>query len=83
MSKADFDGEASPLDSEGGEQSRHGEGETQDTLHFSALSLQERGWISPPDSICTSSSESECSPADASVSESLRDPVEELVSLLL
>lgn len=80
--KADFDGGASSsFDSEGGEQSRYDEGETQETLQLSGLSLQERGWISPPDSICTCSSESECSSAKGCVLD-LDDPTE-MVSFFL
>ncbi|XP_031379987.1 serine/threonine-protein kinase SMG1-like isoform X1 [Punica granatum] len=78
LSKADFDGEgSSSVDGDGGEQSRYDEGDTQDTLGFSGLSLNEKGWISLPDSICTSSSGSESSITEVSVSDGFRDSTEE------
>ncbi|KAK4754896.1 hypothetical protein SAY87_008653 [Trapa incisa] len=76
LPRADFDGGASSsFYSEEGEQSHYDEGEAEETLQYSGLSFQQNGWISPPDSIYTSSSASECSLAKECVSD-LDDPTE-------
>ncbi|XP_052179665.1 uncharacterized protein LOC127792986 [Diospyros lotus] len=44
-----------------------------DSIVISGLSLQDKGWISPPDSICDSSSESDFTSAEASFADSFND----------
>lgn len=46
------------------------------------LSLEDNGWISPPDSICSSSSESGIISQDASFPGSFNDPSEEIEQVL-
>ncbi|XP_059647736.1 uncharacterized protein LOC132294033 [Cornus florida] len=46
----------------------------EDFLGMSGLSLQDKGWISPPDSICSSSSESGDTSAEASLADSSSGP---------
>ena len=45
-------------------------------MAFSELSLQDKGWMSPPDSICSSSSEQSITSTGASLPESLNDSTE-------
>lgn len=69
------------LDGETGDQSTSNE-DPQGILGISGLSLQDKGWISPPDSICSSSSESGLSSTETSLPDSSIDPTEEMVVLL-
>ncbi|PSS26075.1 Serine/threonine-protein kinase [Actinidia chinensis var. chinensis] len=46
----------------------------EDSLGVSGLSLQEKEWISPPDSICDSSSETGATSAEGSLADSFNDP---------
>ncbi|KAI5390340.1 uncharacterized protein LOC127101599 isoform X2 [Lathyrus oleraceus] len=67
----EFDGK------EGGESlSRSDDDKTEDIIGFSRLSLEEKGWISPPDSSFCSSSGSDITSAEVSLSDSLNDSAE-------
>jgi len=67
-------GEAVEFDGKEGEGlSRSEDGETDDFVGFSRLSLEDKGWISPPDSICCTSSESDMTAAEVSLPDSLND----------
>ncbi|KAJ7967383.1 Serine/threonine protein kinase [Quillaja saponaria] len=48
---------------------------------ISGLNLQDKGWISPPDSICSSSSASGITSTEASVQGSLNDPADSMEQL--
>lgn len=66
----EFDGK------EGENLSRSVDGDTEDFIGFSQLSLEDKGWISPPGSICCSSSGSDITSAEASLPDSLNDSAE-------
>ncbi|XP_027356375.1 serine/threonine-protein kinase SMG1-like isoform X2 [Abrus precatorius] len=53
--------------------SRSEDDNTEDYIGFSRLSLEEKGWVSPPDSICYSSSGSDITSAEVSLPDSLND----------
>lgn len=57
-------------------------GSTKDFPAISELSLEDNGWISPPDSICSSSSESGTTSQDASFPGSFNDQSEEIQRVL-
>ncbi|XP_057992028.1 uncharacterized protein LOC110665069 isoform X4 [Hevea brasiliensis] len=59
LSRADLDGGPNEFDDKGSDRlSTSDGGSTKDFLGDTGLSLQDKGWISPPDSICSGSSES-------------------------
>lgn len=79
MSGTDLDNGANAFDDKGRESfSISDNGSAKDLINDSGLSLQDKGWISPPDSIYSSSSESGITSAEASFPDSLHDP-EELI----
>ncbi|KAL1324074.1 hypothetical protein AAHE18_13G061900 [Arachis hypogaea] len=47
-----------------------------DSSEFSQISLEDKGWLSPPDSICSSSSESDITSAEVSLPDSFNDSAE-------
>ncbi|EEF43338.1 conserved hypothetical protein [Ricinus communis] len=51
-------------------------GGTEDFLNDTGLYLEDKGWISPPDSIYSGSSESGITSAEASIPDSFNDPAE-------
>ncbi|WJX45533.1 Serine/threonine-protein kinase smg1 [Trifolium repens] len=61
---------------EGESLSRSDDDKTEDIIGFSQLSLEEKGWISPPDSSLCSSSGSDITSADISLPDSLNDLAE-------
>ncbi|PNY03458.1 serine/threonine-protein kinase SMG1, partial [Trifolium pratense] len=61
---------------EGESLSRSDDDKTEDIIGFSQLSLEEKGWISPPDSSFCSSSGSDITSADISLPDSLNDLAE-------
>lgn len=70
-------GDAVEFDSKEGESlSRSDDDKTEDIIGFSRLSLEEKGWISPPDSSFCSSSESDSTSAEVSLPDSLNDSAE-------
>lgn len=70
-------GDAVEFDSKEGESlSRSDDDKTDDIIGFSRLSLEEKGWISPPDSSFCSSSESDSTSAEVSLPDSLNDSAE-------
>ncbi|KAG4994057.1 hypothetical protein JHK86_030884 [Glycine max] len=60
-------------DKEGESLSRSEDDKTDDFIGFSRLSLEDKGWVSPPDSIYCSSSGSDISLAEVSLPDSLND----------
>lgn len=79
LSGTDLDNGANAFDDKGRESfSISDNGSAKDLINDSGLSLQDKGWISPPDSIYSSSSESGITSAEASFPDSLHDP-EELI----
>ncbi|XP_019454155.1 PREDICTED: serine/threonine-protein kinase SMG1-like [Lupinus angustifolius] len=51
-------------------------GDTEDLIGFSQLSLEDKDWISPPDTICYSSSGSDNTSTEVSLPDSLNDSAE-------
>ncbi|KAK3412470.1 hypothetical protein EUGRSUZ_I01219 [Eucalyptus grandis] len=80
LSRPNFSGNASSFNDREGELSAPDEEITQDFVSLAGLSLQDKGWVSPPDSICTSSLGSSVSSPEASIADSLNDPAEEINS---
>ena len=78
MSRSDAGGgDAVEFDGKEGESlCRSDVGDNEDSIDFSQLSLEDKGWISPPDSICCSSSESDITSAEVSLPDSLNDSAE-------
>ncbi|KAJ1410449.1 Serine/threonine-protein kinase SMG1 [Sesbania bispinosa] len=78
MSRSDAGGvDAVEFDGKEGESlSRYDDDKTEDFIGFSRLSLEEKGWISPPDSIFCSSSGSDITSAELSLPDSLNDSAE-------
>lgn len=78
MSTSDVGGgDAVEFDGKEGESlSRSDDDKTEDIIGFSRLSLEEKGWISPPDSSFCSSSGSDITSAEVSLSDSLNDSAE-------
>ncbi|TKY67498.1 Serine/threonine-protein kinase SMG1 [Spatholobus suberectus] len=67
-------GDAVEFDSKGEESfSRSEDDKTDDFIGFSRLSLEDKGWVSPPDSIYCSSSGSDITSAEVSHPDSLND----------
>lgn len=79
MSRSDAgDGDAVEFDGKEGESpSRSDDGKTEDIIGFSLLSLEDKGWISPPDSIFCGSSGSDITSAEVSLPDSLNDSAED------
>ncbi|XP_059443210.1 uncharacterized protein LOC132175321 isoform X2 [Corylus avellana] len=65
-------------DKEGGNLSISDSGSTEKFIGGTGLSLQDKGWISPPDSICSSISEYGISPAEENVPDCLNDLSQEI-----
>ncbi|KAJ6402761.1 hypothetical protein OIU84_014793 [Salix udensis] len=79
LSGTDLDNGANAFDDKGRESfSISDNGSAKDLINDNGLSLQDKGWISPPDSVYSSSSESGITSTEASLPDSLRDP-EELI----
>ncbi|KAF9684246.1 hypothetical protein SADUNF_Sadunf04G0097900 [Salix dunnii] len=77
LSGTDLDNGANAFDDKGRETSISDNGSANDLINDNGLSLQDKGWISPPDSVY-SSSESGITSTEESLPDSLRDP-EELI----
>ncbi|XP_062092419.1 uncharacterized protein LOC133798215 [Humulus lupulus] len=56
-------------------------GNTKEFPAFAGVSLDDNEWLSPPDSICSSSCESDISSPEASFPDSFNDPAEEMGQL--
>ncbi|MED6198639.1 Serine/threonine-protein kinase smg1 [Stylosanthes scabra] len=69
-------GDAVEFDGKGESPSGSDAGDNKDSIEFSQLSLEDKGWISPPDSICSSSSESDITSAEFSLPDSFNDSAE-------
>ncbi|KAI6701259.1 hypothetical protein NL676_015583 [Syzygium grande] len=80
LSRPNFSGNASSFDDREEELAAPDEEIMQDFVSLAGLSLQDKGWVSPPDSICTSSLGSCVSSPEASIADSLKDPAEEINS---
>ncbi|CAK7329774.1 unnamed protein product [Dovyalis caffra] len=79
LSGTDLDDGANAFNEKGRESfSMSDNGSTKGLPGDNGLSLQDKGWISPPDSVYSSSSESAITSAEASLPDSLNDP-EELI----
>lgn len=77
ISRSDLVGDDSEFDEKREESLSSGSQGTQDLLSVAAgLSLGDKGWISPPDSIYSSSSGSGTSSTEASLVDSFNDPAE-------
>lgn len=75
LSRSDVGGgDAVEFDGKEGEGlSRSEDDKMDDFIGFSRLSLEDKGWVSPPDSICCTSSGSDTSSAEVSLPDSLND----------
>ena len=75
LSRSDVGGgDAVEFDGKEGEGlSRSEDDKTDDFIGFSRLSLEDKGWVSPPDSISCTSSGSDTSSAEVSLPDSLND----------
>lgn len=81
-SRSDLAGDPTEFaDKEGGSLSISDSGSTENFLGVTGLSLQDKGWISPPDSICSSISESFMDPAEENVPDCLNKLAEEIGQL--
>ncbi|KAF5448742.1 hypothetical protein F2P56_029247 [Juglans regia] len=81
-SRADLAGDAAEfVDKEGGTLSISDSGSTEKFLGVNELSLEDKGWISPPDSICSSISEFGFSLAEENVPDCLNDLTDEMGQL--
>lgn len=69
------------MDKEGGALSISDSGSTEKFLGVNELSLEDKGWISPPDSICSSISESCFSLAEENVPDCLNNLTDEMGQL--
>lgn len=82
MSRTDIAGDATEfVDKEGGTPSTSESGSTEKFLGVDELSWQDKGWISPPESICSSISESGIDLAEENVPDCLNDLAEEMGQL--
>lgn len=80
LSRPDLASDATEYDERGGESiSTSGSGSPKDLVGLTGLSLQEKEWISPPDSIGTSCTESSITSNGTSLSDSINDPVVEMM----
>ncbi|CAN1133576.1 Serine/threonine-protein kinase SMG1 [Linum perenne] len=71
LSRPDIDSDADQFDEKGTEQLSNSETETaEDFISETEFTVQDKGWISPPDSICSNSSGSDVISVDASVADS-------------
>ncbi|XP_030522831.1 uncharacterized protein LOC115735623 [Rhodamnia argentea] len=75
LSRPNFSGNVSSFNDTEGELPAPDEEITQDFVSLAGLSLQDKGWVSPPDSIYTSSLGSSVSSPEASIADSLNDQI--------
>ncbi|XP_037497644.1 uncharacterized protein LOC105631693 isoform X3 [Jatropha curcas] len=79
LSRTDLDDGPDVFEDKGRESlSRSDSESTKDFLGDTGFSLQDKGWISPPDSICSGSSESEITLDEASFPDGFSDRAEEI-----
>ncbi|KAI6701249.1 hypothetical protein NL676_015573 [Syzygium grande] len=78
LSRPNFSGNASSFNDREGELPAPDEEITQDFASLAGLSLQDKRWVSPPDSICTRSLGSSVSSPEAGIADSLKDLAEEI-----
>ncbi|XWS40368.1 hypothetical protein CRYUN_Cryun18bG0135200 [Craigia yunnanensis] len=77
LSRPDLSGDATESDERGGESIlTSGSGSPKDLIGLTGLSLQDKEWISPPDSVGNSSVESSITSTDTSLSDGIIDPTE-------
>ena len=77
LSRPDLSGDATESDERGGESiSTSGSGSPKDLIGLTGLSLQDKEWISPPDSIGNSSVESSITSTGTNLSDGINDPAE-------
>ncbi|KAA8536146.1 hypothetical protein F0562_028624 [Nyssa sinensis] len=75
LSRPDVTGDDNDYDNKERGTSSKSDGENDENfLGVAGLCLQDKGWISPPDSICSSSSESGVTSAEASLADSFSGP---------
>ncbi|MBA0848572.1 hypothetical protein Goshw_003971 [Gossypium schwendimanii] len=80
LSRPDLASDATEYDERGGESiSTSGSGSPKDLVGLTGLPLQEKEWISPPDSIGTSGTESSITSNGTSLSDSINDPIVEMM----
>ncbi|KAL5562538.1 hypothetical protein UlMin_032285 [Ulmus minor] len=83
LSRSDLAPDSTDYDEKGRENlSVSNDGSDKDFLSVAGLCLQDNGWISPPDSICSSGSESDKTSTEASFPDSINDPAENVGQLL-
>ncbi|KAK6240492.1 hypothetical protein SCA6_005881 [Theobroma cacao] len=84
LSRPDLAGDATESDERAGESiSTSGSGSTKDFVGLTGLSLQDKEWISPPDSIGSSIVESGIISNGTSLSDSINDPAEVMEKIWL
>lgn len=84
LSRPDLAGDATESDERAGESiSTSGSGSTKDFVGLTGLSLQDKEWISPPDSIGGSIAESGIISNGTSLSDSINDPAEVMEKIWL
>ncbi|KAL4302693.1 hypothetical protein GQ457_10G022950 [Hibiscus cannabinus] len=84
LSRPDLASDATEYDERGGESiSTSSSGSPKELVGLTGLSLQDKEWISPPDSIDTSSVESSITSTGTSLSDSINDPVEMMEKISL
>ncbi|KAJ4845107.1 LOW QUALITY PROTEIN: hypothetical protein Tsubulata_030337 [Turnera subulata] len=76
LSRPELEAGTKEFDEQGRESFSSGSGSPGDLLSDTGISLQDRGWISPPDSICSSNSQSGITSAEESLPESINDSEE-------
>ncbi|TYG84112.1 hypothetical protein ES288_D01G223600v1 [Gossypium darwinii] len=80
LSRPDLASDATEYDERGGESmSTSGSGSPKDLVGLTGIPLQEKEWISPPDSIGTSGTESSITSNGTSLSDSINDPIVEMM----